>query len=129
MLGAQRSSANVGTQLGGFRVLNAEGNLSVTAWGYWPGEVSRAFAVKVPAAAQMLAPSSIFVLDSRELKPQGVEGQEALRLLFRVLAQLPFAKGTILRGNAMTGMQLSRLLRECGADGCIEFADTQSLGT
>lgn len=129
MLAAQRSPADVGTEAGGFRLLSADGNLHVAAWGYWQSDVIGTFARKVPAAAEMLAPSSVFVFDSRELKPQSAEGQEAIRLLFRVLARLPFAKGTILKGNAMTGMQLSRLLRECGADGRVEFADTQPLGT
>ncbi|HEY0469015.1 MAG TPA: hypothetical protein VGC79_32705 [Polyangiaceae bacterium] len=129
MPGAPFSSSNVGSAAGGFRVLaSADGHLRIAAWGYWPAEVILAFAVSAPAAAQTLAPSSIFVFDSKELKPQGAEGQDALRALFRALAQLAFAKGVILKGNAMTCMQLARLLRECAADKRLEFADTDSLG-
>ena len=51
------------------------------------------------------------MLDCKELKPQGIEGQEAIRVLLRLLSRQPFAKGMILRGNAMTCMQLARLLR------------------
>ena len=124
MLGAPHASAAVGTEAGGFRVLGGpDGNLRIAAWGYWPAEVISAFGLDAPAAAQALGRSSAFVFDSKELKPQGAEGQEAIRVLFRVLARLSFAKGSIVRGNAMTCMQLSRLLRECGADGRIEFTD------
>jgi len=126
MAGAPHLSAAVGSEAGGFRVLTSlDGNLRVEAWGYWPSEVIHAFGIDAAAAAQTLTPSSMFVFDSKELKPQGTEGQEALRVLFRVLARLPFAKGTIVRGNAMTCMQLSRLLRECNADKRVEFADAQ----
>ncbi len=129
MPGAQHLSAEVGSAAGGFRVLgNAEGNLRIAAWGYWPVEVTRAFGVEAPVAAQTLRPASIFVFDGKELKPQGAEGQEALRLLFRALPRLPFAKAIILRGNAMTCMQLARLLRECAADGRVQFADAQPFG-
>ncbi|MEI9942483.1 MAG: hypothetical protein WDO69_35160 [Pseudomonadota bacterium] len=129
MQGAQPFSAGVGSEAGGFRVLdNADGGLRIAAWGYWPLEVIRAFSVDALAAAQMLTPSSIFVFDSKQLKPQGAEGQEAVRLLFRALARLPFAKGVIIKGNAMTCMQLARLLRECGADKRVEFADAQPFG-
>ncbi len=130
MAGAPHLSVDVGSAAGGFRVLgSSEGNLRIAAWGYWPAEVISAFSVHAPAAAQTLAPSSIFVFDGKELKPQGAEGQEAIRRLFRTLARLPFAKGVVLRGNAMTCMQLARLLRECGVDGRLEFADTEVFGS
>jgi hypothetical protein len=130
MPGAPHSSADVGSVAGGFRVLSsADGNLRITAWGYWPLEVIRAFSVEALASAQWLTSSSVFVFDSKELKPQGADGQEAIRLLFRALAQLPFAKGVILKGNAMTCMQLARLLRECAADRRLEFADTLPFGS
>jgi hypothetical protein len=130
MPGPLHLSAEAGTAAGGYRVLGSpDGNLRIVAWGYWPAEVISAFRIDAPAAAQTLAPSSELVFDSSELKPQGAEGQEAVRGLFRALARLPFAKGTIVRGNAMTCMQLSRLLRECGADKRIEFADAQPIGS
>ncbi len=130
MPGAPHLSADVGSVAGGFRVLgNAEGNLRITAWGYWPVEVVNAFRVEALASAQWLSPWSVFVFDSKELKPQGADGQEAIQLLFRALARLPFAKGVIVKGNAMTCMQLARLLRECAAEGRLEFADTLPFGS
>jgi hypothetical protein len=130
MPGAPHLSADFGSDAGGFRVLGVgEGTLRIAAWGYWPVQVISAFAVEALAAAQTLTASSFFVFDSKDLKPQGTDGQEAIRLLFRALARLPFAKGVILKGNAMTCMQLARLLRECDADGRIEFADTLPFGT
>ena len=130
MPGTPHVSAIVGSEAGGFRVIgNAEGNLRIAAWGYWPVQVIQAFAVDAPVAAQTLAPSSIFVFDSKELKPQGADGQEAIRLLFRALARSPCARAVIIKGNAMTCMQLARLLRECNADKRIEFADTLPFGS
>jgi hypothetical protein len=126
MSGGLQSSSNVGTEAGGFRILGStDGNLRVAAWGYWPAEVVSAFFGSAPTATQTLVPEGVFVFDCKELKPQGAEGQEAIRVLFRALARLPFAKGLIVRGNAMTCMQLARLLRECGAERRIEFADAQ----
>jgi outer membrane protein OmpA-like peptidoglycan-associated protein len=127
---APRSSADFGTETGGFRVLSsAECNLRILAWGYWPVQVIKVFGPETLAAVQTLTPSSLFVFDSTELKPQGADGQEAIRLLFRALAPLPFAKGVILKGNAMTCMQLARLLRESATDKRIEFVDTLPFGT
>jgi len=116
--------AEVGTAAGGFRVLsNVDGNLRIAAWGYWSADVIRAFSADALAAAQVLGPASIFVFDSQDLKPQGAEGQAAIRTLFSGLSRLPFSKGLIIRGNAMTCMQLARLLRECGVEKRIRFAD------
>ncbi|HET7539942.1 MAG TPA: hypothetical protein VFK05_08720 [Polyangiaceae bacterium] len=130
MRGASHPSESVGSDAGGFKILSdADGNLRIAAWGYWPADVVRAFGESAPAAAQALLPLGMFVFDSSELKPQGSDGQEAIRMLFRVLADLPFAKGLIIKGNAMTCMQLARLLRECSAERRIEFTDAESLGS
>jgi hypothetical protein len=129
MPGGPHSSSNVGSEAGGFRILGStDGNLRIAAWGYWPTEVLSAFSVNAPMATQALVPEGVFVFDCKELKPQGAEGQDAIRTLFRALARLPFAKGLIVKGNAMTCMQLARLLRECGAEARIEFADAQAFG-
>lgn len=130
MLGGAHTTSNVGSEAGGFRILGgADGNLRIAAWGYWPADVVSAFATNAPVAAQALDRAGIFVFDCKELKPQGAEGQEAIRTLFRQLARSPFAKGIIVRGNAMTCMQLARLLRECSAEKRIEFADAEASGS
>lgn len=124
------STTDVGSEAGGFRILSStDGDLRMAAWGYWPSDVIDAFSSKAPAATQALVAVGVFVFDCKELKPQGAEGQDAIRALFRALARLPFAKGLIVKGNAMTCMQLARLLRECGADKRIEFADAESFGS
>ncbi|HYQ44171.1 MAG TPA: hypothetical protein VER11_19450 [Polyangiaceae bacterium] len=130
MPGGAHTSTNVGSEAGGFRILGGtDGNLRIAAWGYWPADVVASFLANAPLAAQALVPVGIFVFDCKELKPQGAEGQEAIRVLFRVLARSPFAKGLIVRGNAMTCMQLARLLRECSAEKRIEFADAEAFGS
>ncbi len=58
-----------------------------------------------------------------EMKPQGAEGQEALRTLFKVLAAMNLAKGTFIAKNLFTKMQLVRLLRESGLDQRVASAD------
>lgn len=124
MPSAELTSAEVGSSAGGFRVVGtALGLLRVIVWGYWTPDVVRSFAVDTPKALQKLAPGSTIILDAAELKPQGVDGQEALRVLFRGLVPLAFAKAQVLSGNALTRMQLARLLRECGVDGRVELGD------
>jgi len=130
MPGGAQSSSHVGSEEGGFQILDStDGNLSIAAWGYWPSDVIDAFNVRAPAATQALLAVGVFVFDCKELKPQCTEGQDAIRALFRVLARLPFSKGFIVKGNAMTCMQLARLLRECGAEKRIEFADATAFGS
>jgi hypothetical protein len=130
MPGGAHSSTSVGSDAGGFQIFgSAEGDLRIAAWGYWPAGVVNAFNAKAPAATQALVAVGVFVFDCKHLKPQGSEGQDAIRALFRVLARLPFAKGFIVKGNAMTCMQLARLLRECGAEKRIEFADDAAFGS
>jgi|SRR6188768_149677 len=120
------SPTGVGSDAGGFRIVGGtDGNVRIAAWGYWPAEVISAFGVQAPAAAHTLVPLSLFVFDSTDFKPQGAEGQEAIRMLFRELARVPFAKGLIIKGNAMTCMQLARLLRECSVEGRLEFTDAE----
>ncbi len=104
------------TEAGGFRIAVAPTLLSVHAWGYWPPEVAEAFVRQATAIGQQLRRVGAFVLDAAELKPQGAEGQEALRALFKVLAAMNVAKGTLIANNLFTKMQVVRLLRECGLD-------------
>jgi hypothetical protein len=125
---AEFSPAEVGSSAGGFRLVGtAQGLLRVTVWGYWPPDVVRTFAVDATTALQKLAPGGSLVLDAAELKPQGADGQEALRMLFRGLVPLAFAKAQVIAINALTRMQLARLLRECGVDGRVEIGDGSSV--
>jgi len=121
---AEFSPAEVGTEAGGFRIVGtAQGILRVTVWGYWPQDVVRTFVNDAPAALSKLTAAGTFVLEATDLKPQGADGQEGLRVLFRALVPLSFAKGSVVANNALTRMQLARLLRECGVDGRLEIGD------
>jgi len=99
---------------GGYRISIASSQLSINAWGYWPPEVADAFTGEANAISRKLMLVSTFILDAAELKPQGAEGQQALRALFRVLAAMNLARGTFVANNMFTKMQLERLLRESG---------------
>lgn len=130
MPAGQHASGDVGSEAGGFRVsAHAAGTLRVTVWGYWTVDVARTFAADGPAAAQKLMPTSTLVIEAGQLKPQGSDGQEAFRSLFRGLAPLTFARAVIVAANALTRMQLTRLVRESGLDGRVEFADSYQATT
>jgi hypothetical protein len=108
----------MGSDAGGFRVsVTSQGAMRIEAWGYWSEGVIASFTREAPAAAQRLMPGATFTLDAKELKPQGAGGQEALRVFFRALAGVTFARGIVNADNALTKMQLTRLLRECALDG------------
>ena len=130
MSGAQHPTADVGTEAGGFRIqAGRDGTVRVTAWGYWPPDVARTFGADATAATQKLGAAGAFTLEASDLKPQGADGQEALRVLFRALVPATFARGLVLSSNALTRMQLTRLVRECGLDGRIEFGDSVANST
>jgi len=117
MPSAEILPAEVGNDAGGFRFTGStETAFEVQVWGYWVAAVAAAFAREAPAAIRALGPAAVFTLDAIKLKPQGVDGQEALRAMFRELAQLTFSKGMVVANNALTRMQITRLLRECGLD-------------
>jgi len=109
--------AEVGNEAGGFRFQGlTETAFKVQVWGYWVADIAAAFAREAPVAIRSLDAAAVFTLEATKLKPQGVDGQEALRTMFRELARLTFAKGVVVANNALTRMQISRLLRECGLD-------------
>ena len=125
MPAAEISPAEVGTDTGGFRVSGTpQVELRIEGWGYWSPAVVAAFAREAPAASQKFSPAAAFMLDANQLKPQGAEGQEALRALFRGLSALKFSRLTVVAQNALTRMQLTRLARECGLDGHLTFGDS-----
>jgi hypothetical protein len=125
MPGVEISPLEVGSEAGGYRVSGSPSTvLRIRAWGYWPPDVTAAFAQQAATVCRELAAEATLALDASDFKPQGAEGQEALRVFFRALEPLTFAKGIVLAGNALTRMQLTRLLRECGLDGRLNFGDS-----
>lgn len=122
MPGADFVPLEVGGEAGGFRVTGTpNAALRIETWGYWSPEVASAFARDAPPLAQRLAPTAMFTLDATNLKPQGADGQEAMRALLRALAPLSFAKAVVLASNVLTSMQIARLLRECKLENRLTF--------
>jgi hypothetical protein len=121
MAGPESPSGGYGTEAGGFRLLNTASEFRVECWGYWNAEVCAAFRKHGTLAAWKLTGLGAFVLDAKQLKPQGNDGQEALREFFRALSATPFTKGSVSAENALTRMQLTRLVREGGLDGRMTF--------
>jgi hypothetical protein len=117
MPGVEILSAEFGNDAGGFRFGGStETALKVQVWGYWVADVAAAFARDAPVAMRTLDGAAVVTLEATKLKPQGADGQEALRVMFRELARQTFAKGVVVANNALTRMQITRLLRECGLD-------------
>lgn len=123
MPGVESSGAGAGSEVGGFRISGAQTALRIRVWGYWGSDVVAAFTREAPAACQQLTAAAVFILEADELKPQGAEGQEALRVLFRSLAARTFAAGNVVAGNVLTRMQLTRLVRECGLFEQVRFVE------
>ena len=112
MPGPESPPGRVGSEAGGFRLSNSAKEFRVEAWGYWTPDVISAFRRLSPVAARKLSALGAFVFDAKKQKPQGLDGQEALRELFRMMAALPFTKGSVLAENALARMQLTRLVRD-----------------
>jgi hypothetical protein len=117
MSGAEK----VGSDAGGFRLTATLAELRIEAWGYWSPEVVTAFRRQSTSAARKLGTDAAFVLEGKGLKPQGTDGQDALRELFHLLAALPVARSSVNASNALARMQLTRLVREGGLDGRVTF--------
>jgi hypothetical protein len=111
----------VGTDGGGFRLTSGIVEFRIEGWGYWTPDVISAFRRQAPPAARKLGAAGLFVFDATNLKPQGTDGQDALCEIFRLLAALPFARGSVMASNVLSRMQITRLLREGGLDGRVTF--------
>jgi len=121
---AEISLPEVGTQSGGFRVSGPPHEaLRIELWGFFDPDVADALTRLAPTVIQHVELAAIFTLDATNLKPQGPDGQQALRVLFRALAPIAFKKGVLLASNVLTKMQLTRLVRECGLDARVGFED------
>jgi hypothetical protein len=122
MPGAESPPADQSTEAAGFRTAYQPSTaLHIEVWGYWTTDVAAAFTREALPLAAKLGASTAVLLDAKALKPQGTEGQDALRVLFRALSTGSFGKATLATDNVLTRMQLTRLLRECGLDGRVGF--------
>lgn len=121
MPGAESPSLEQRAEAGFRTAYQPSSALHIEVWGYWTNEVAAAFTREALPFAAKLGAATAFVLDAKALKPQGAEGQEALRGFFRALSAGSFGKATLATDNVLTRMQLTRLLRECGLDGRVGF--------
>lgn len=122
MPAADFTPSEVGTEAAGFRTVGLpQSALRLEAWGYWTADVAHSFTREALAFVPKLTSTSVLLIDATNLKPQAVEGQEALRVVFRALVGASFGKATLHTDNVLTRMQLTRLLRECGLDERVGF--------
>jgi hypothetical protein len=112
-----------GTDTAGYRITHSAGGhtLSLEAWGYFDSSVAAAFTRQATVACEELLPPVELVLDASDLKPQGDEGQRALRAIMESLAPLALSGATIYVDNILTRMQLTRLAKEYSLDGRLKF--------
>jgi hypothetical protein len=113
----------VGDEVAGFRVqyTPGESSLHIECWGYWVSDLAAVFGREAVAACQEVSTPMDFVLDATALKPQGEQGQEALRALLSRLASLKLATVRIFTGNILTKIQLTRLARASNVDSRLQF--------
>jgi hypothetical protein len=113
----------VGDEVAGFRIKYTpeENALHIECWGYWIADVAAVFGWDAVAACQEVSTPLDFVLDASALKPQGEQGQGALRALMSGLASLQLSSTKVFTGNILTKIQLTRLARECGVDKRLQF--------
>jgi hypothetical protein len=97
----------------GFSVESTAVTLRVRAWGFWDVSTAAAFAPSVLAELRT-SPRRHVVVDATQLKPQREEGQSALRDVVAGVSKLGAARAEILLTNAITKMQLARIIRELG---------------
>ncbi len=117
------SCSEPGARDAGFRVTSipGKGTLRIEGWGYWDGGVAQAFSREAAGACRAARLPFRAVLDLSTLKPQGQEGQSALRDFMRCLSEAPLSGGTVYAENVLAKMQLTRLLKECGMESVLRF--------
>jgi hypothetical protein len=93
----------------------------IEAWGYWDAETAKAFAEEAPILSRKAAAPFSLVLEASQLKPQGVKGQAALRVLLECLTKLSVSRAVARVSNILTRMQLTRIAAECGAAQLLRF--------
>jgi len=125
MVAIDPSTTQVGTENAGYRIVCPPRGraLHVEGWGYWTPELAQAFGRDVTAACRTVLSPLGFVFDATRLKPQGREGQEALRSLLGCLARLELSGATVGTTNILAKMQLVRLAKECGVESRLQIRD------
>ena len=114
-----------GNDSSGFRITYLPGahELRIECWGYWPRDVAADFARETVLTFQKIGARVDLSFDASRLKPQGVDGQGALRLVMNAMGSLAFSRATVLSSDVLCRMQLTRIARECGVDSLLSFRD------
>ena len=89
--------------------------IQIRAWGFWDAALATNFVAAVLDAIRANPQRSWLTLDASQLKPQRDEGQAALRELVETTAKLG-QRGELIVANAITKMQLARIIREARAN-------------
>ena len=98
--------------------------IRVDCWGFWPSETAESFAQETVSACRSVGAPFHLLFDASDLKPQGDEGQSAIRRVMLYLATAEVASAVVCAGNVLTRMQLARLANEAGLSSVIAFKDT-----
>ncbi|MEW5847808.1 MAG: hypothetical protein AB2A00_03300 [Myxococcota bacterium] len=89
--------------------------LRLQVWGFWPDDVAGQFADAMMGACQKVLRPVVVRADATHLKPQRLAGQEAWRRIFIALQAGGLSRAIILCPNALTRLQLQRLIKETDA--------------
>jgi hypothetical protein len=100
--------------------------LSIHVWGFWDAATAAEFG-RAGADAVRTSTRTQLVVDATRLKPQRDDGEAALRSVIEATASSKLVRAEVRVGNAITRMQLARLVREKGA-GKWTFAKTLTAG-
>jgi hypothetical protein len=117
-----------GNDIDGFVVTAtpATRTVHVRLWGFWPVEVAVQFVPSVAAACQEMGGVNRLEVDANELKPLREEGQIAFGGLLAQLPLLKVAHASISTTNALTRLQLMRLVKQSPAKGLVQMTSPRA---
>jgi len=112
-----------GTDADGFTITFEEMTrcLRIRMYGFWPPDIAASFATTVLDACRPPRRTTEVVVDASDLKPQRDETQAALVDVFAALPSLGVAKASVLTDNALTKLQLLRLVNAGPARAIVRF--------
>src|SRR5687767_13323521 len=112
----------VGDDSTGFSVDHPDaGRILVKGWGFWSVAVASAFAPTVMEGCKGRPRGTILILDMVDLKPMREEGQQSFSRLLTALSNLGIAQVSVITTNALTKLQLLRLVTESATGAHVEW--------
>jgi hypothetical protein len=107
--------SRVGTDESGYSLESGVLSVQVRAWGFWDVPLAASFAGAVVDALRAAGPRVALRIVATDLKPQGEAGEAAFRALIAAATKLGLDGAELVVGNAITKLQLARIVREVGA--------------